>query len=67
MAKIDVAQELCKGCGFCVEYCPQKIVQLKKETNSKGYTYAYQTDGDKCTGCKICAVVCPEAAIEVYK
>ncbi len=67
MAKIAVAQELCKGCGYCIEFCPQKIVQIQKETNSKGYMFAHQTDENKCTGCKVCAVVCPEAAIEVFK
>jgi 2-oxoglutarate ferredoxin oxidoreductase subunit delta len=67
MPKINVDKELCKGCGYCIEYCPTKIVSLKNDTNSKGYMFAYQTDERKCTGCKVCAIVCPEAAVEVYK
>ncbi|MDR3590475.1 MAG: 4Fe-4S binding protein [Negativicutes bacterium] len=67
MSKIDVDKELCKGCGYCVHFCPRKIVGMKKETNAKGYSFAYQIEENKCTGCKICAIICPDAAIEVYK
>ena len=67
MAKVTVEGELCKGCGYCVNYCPQKILSLGKSTNAKGYNYTVQENADKCTACKICAVVCPEGAIEVYK
>jgi len=67
MPGISIEKELCKGCGYCILYCPQKIIEMGKNTNSKGYTHVFQTDGNRCTGCKICAIVCPDAAIEVYK
>jgi len=67
MSKISIETDLCKGCSYCIHYCPQKIIEKGKSTNTKGYIYVFQKEADKCTGCKICAIVCPDAAIEVYK
>lgn len=67
MAKIEVSAELCKSCRFCIAACPQKIIRVGGESNSKGYRYVEQFDAEKCTGCKLCAIVCPDSAIEVYK
>ena len=65
--RIVINTELCKGCGFCVEYCPKKILKIGKEINTIGYQYAVQVDGNQCTMCGICALMCPDAAINVYK
>ncbi len=27
----------CKGCGFCIDFCPPKILALSEEFNSHGY------------------------------
>lgn len=67
MPNIAIDKELCKGCGYCVHYCPSTVLGMGKEANAKGYMFACKTAEDKCTGCKICAAVCPDAAIEVYK
>jgi 2-oxoglutarate ferredoxin oxidoreductase subunit delta len=64
--KITIDEELCKSCGFCVEYCPQQVIGLADHYNTKGYYPAVLNSGD-CTGCGICALVCPEAAIEVWR
>ena len=39
MAKGQVAitVERCKGCGFCVEFCPTHVLALSSAFNSKGY------------------------------
>ncbi len=63
---IEIDQERCKGCLFCVEHCPKKAISLSSKLNMKGYFVAEFSD-DGCTGCAMCAVVCPEVAIEVYK
>ncbi|MDP2919486.1 MAG: 4Fe-4S binding protein [Dehalococcoidia bacterium] len=55
----------CKGCDFCVEFCPQHIIYQSLETNPKGYQVVRVTDMDQCTGCDNCARVCPEFAIWV--
>ena len=68
MAKITVNEELCKGCGMCVNACPKKILELSKDKiNAKGYHPASLTDESKCTGCTSCAIMCPDVAITVER
>ena len=40
MPQIHITPDLCKGCELCVHSCPQKILGMGKEINSKGYFYA---------------------------
>lgn len=61
--KIDL--EKCKACSLCIINCPQKILILSKELNSKGYTPVKCVNQEKCIGCSKCAIICPEAAIEI--
>ena len=64
---VEVAVEVCKGCGLCVTVCPVKCLDIKMDdTNSYGLHYAYQTT-DTCIACTNCAVMCPDAAITVYR
>lgn len=68
MAKIEVNEILCKGCGMCVNACPQKIIALNTDKiNDKGYHPAMLTDAEKCTGCTSCAIMCPDVAIIVSR
>ncbi|OQY31248.1 MAG: 4Fe-4S ferredoxin [Anaerolineaceae bacterium 4572_5.1] len=64
---IEVNDLHCKGCGLCVEACPQNVLQLNMEQlTPKGYHPAQMIE-ESCSGCGICAVVCPDAAITVYR
>ena len=37
MANVSFNEDLCKGCGLCVNACPKGILQLDKERlNAKG-------------------------------
>lgn len=66
--RIEIDRELCKGCEFCIEFCPRKIIKFGEELNLTGFCFAVCDDPEnKCNACKICAIVCPEAAIEVFK
>lgn len=68
MARIEVDENLCKGCEMCANACPKKLIELDKtKLNAKGYHPAKLTDGEKCTGCKACATMCPDVAITVYR
>ena len=68
MARIEIDEELCKGCGLCVSFCPRKIIALRQtQLNGKGFHPAGVDDMDRCTGCTICAAVCPDNVIEVYR
>ena len=58
---IDI--ERCKGCGFCVEFCPTHTLAQSHEINSKGYHPPKIADIDACTGCGLCGMYCPDFAI----
>ncbi|MCL2491189.1 MAG: ferredoxin family protein [Coriobacteriia bacterium] len=67
-AQIIVSETYCKGCGLCVEVCPQKIMKLDEDTlSAKGYHPAMCSDPDECTVCLSCATICPDVAITVVK
>ncbi len=61
---IDI--ERCKGCEVCVLSCPESVIALSKNVNSKGYHYLEKVN-DLCTGCTNCAIVCPDGVITVYR
>ena len=65
--KISIDKELCKGCKYCINFCPKGSIQLSIKLNTKGYSFAEHNEENNCTGCATCAVMCPEAAIEVYR
>ncbi len=66
-AVVVVREDECKGCGLCIEACPEGVLFEEKHLNHLGYhPTAYQGEG--CTGCSICFYQCPEpGAITVYK
>ena len=63
--RVHVTDERCKGCRFCIEFCPQHIIYESAETNSRGYSIVRMEDGGHCIGCEMCTMVCPEFAIHV--
>jgi len=64
--KVEISEKYCKGCGLCLAFCPQKILQLdKNKITANGYNPCVVTDADKCIGCCSCAKMCPDAAISV--
>jgi 2-oxoglutarate ferredoxin oxidoreductase subunit delta len=62
-AKVVVIPERCKGCGFCIEYCPRGVLRLSSEFNKKGYHPPEVVDASKCVNCHFCEVLCPDFAI----
>ena len=60
---INIIEERCKGCGFCVEFCPRAVFVVSKRTNSKGYHPPEITDSSQCADCGLCALLCPDFAI----
>lgn len=55
--------ERCKGCGFCVAFCPAGNLQLSKKFNRKGYHYPEVVAVPTCKGCDLCGTLCPDFAI----
>jgi 2-oxoglutarate ferredoxin oxidoreductase subunit delta len=60
---IAIDQERCKGCGFCVSFCPLGVLAMSAKFNAKGYHYPEVLDDSKCTGCGLCGMYCPDFAI----
>ncbi len=58
---------LCKGCGYCVKFCPKHILEMSKNRNQRGHFYPSMTDENACISCGFCATMCPEGAIELPK
>ena len=68
MAQITFKTDECKGCGLCVQACPQKIIKLSENTiNAKGFRPAALTKAEGCIGCAFCAIMCPDVVIKVEK
>jgi 2-oxoglutarate ferredoxin oxidoreductase subunit delta len=63
IGEIHIVRERCKGCGFCVTYCPKDVLELSKEYNPKGYHYVLVVNPDKCINCGLCEMLCPDFAI----
>ncbi len=60
---INILKERCKGCRFCIEYCPRNVLEESNEFNTKGYHPPRVKDADACVGCGLCEMLCPEFAI----
>lgn len=65
MPQIVVNPDLCKGCELCVHACPQKILAMGKQSNSKGFFYAELVEPKRCIGCRLCCIACPDVAIDM--
>ncbi|MBI2819610.1 MAG: 4Fe-4S dicluster domain-containing protein [Acidobacteria bacterium] len=58
---IDVKR--CKGCGFCIAFCPPGVLEFSEEFNAQGYHSPRLVDPEECTGCDLCGSYCPDFAI----
>jgi 2-oxoglutarate ferredoxin oxidoreductase subunit delta len=53
----------CKGCGFCIAFCPPHVLVFAEEFNPQGYHFPRLEDQENCTGCNLCGLYCPDFAI----
>lgn len=53
----------CKGCGFCLEFCPPKVLSFCSSYNDHGYHVPELSNEAGCTGCDLCGLYCPDFAI----
>ena len=61
--QIVIIEDRCKGCGFCVEYCPNDVLVISNKYNSKGYHPPELVYPDRCVDCGFCQMICPDFAI----
>jgi 2-oxoglutarate ferredoxin oxidoreductase subunit delta len=66
-AEIHIIKDQCKGCGFCIEYCPKKVLEESQEINARGVHPPKIVDESKCIICSFCSAVCPDFAIFVVE
>jgi 2-oxoglutarate ferredoxin oxidoreductase subunit delta len=64
---VSIVVERCKACGFCVEFCPTKVLALSSAFNSKGYHPPHVVEPEKCSGCDLCGMYCPDFAIHGWR
>ena len=58
-----VNEDLCRGCGICVEACPYKAIELK-EVDRFGHKLLVATVNEAlCKGCGSCSAACLNGAI----
>ena len=60
---VSINPERCKGCAYCVAFCPLGVLAMSRKFNSKGYHYPEVVNAEKCTGCGLCGMYCPDFAI----
>jgi 2-oxoglutarate ferredoxin oxidoreductase subunit delta len=65
VGELHVIADRCKGCGYCIEFCPNDVLVLSKRFNVKGYHPPEALPGKEaeCVNCSLCQVICPEFAI----
>jgi len=61
--RVSIIVERCKGCAYCVEFCPLGVLVMSPDFNSKGYHYPTVIHAEKCSGCDLCGMYCPDFAI----
>ncbi len=66
VGKITIKKDRCKGCEYCIIYCPKNCIELSDDLNAKGVRYAVYKNDD-CIACGMCARMCPDVCIEVYR
>ncbi len=60
---VYIIEDRCKGCGYCIEYCPKDILVFSRKFNKKGYHPPVASKGEECVNCHYCEIICPEFAI----
>jgi 2-oxoglutarate ferredoxin oxidoreductase subunit delta len=63
VGKVNIIAGRCKGCGYCIEFCPNEVLAASKEFNEKGYYPPEVIREGGCVNCNYCETICPEFAI----
>ena len=61
--EIIVIEDRCKGCSFCIEFCPRDVLEQETKLNIRGAYAPRVRDSALCVGCGVCEEICPDFAI----
>lgn len=64
---IFIIDDRCKGCSYCIEFCPMKVLDHSPKYNKRGVHPPYVKNKDACIGCGMCEEICPDLAIYLVK
>jgi 2-oxoglutarate ferredoxin oxidoreductase subunit delta len=65
--EVMIAEDLCKGCSICVDFCPRKALQQSKKLTRRGFYPPERVKEKECSGCRLCELTCPDLAIWVVE
>jgi 2-oxoglutarate ferredoxin oxidoreductase subunit delta len=60
---VHIVEERCKGCGYCIAFCPKGVLELSTRFNVKGYHPPVVGKPEECVNCHYCEIICPDFAI----
>jgi len=66
--RVIIDENRCKGCWYCIEYCPTKVLEVSEKLNEKGYhppKLVEEPPNKVCIACHLCELFCPDFAIIV--
>ena len=61
--ELCIIVDWCKGCGFCIEFCPRDVLATSEAFNRKGYHPPKVVQPESCKNCDLCEMICPDFAI----
>jgi len=65
VSEIYIVEDRCKGCGYCIEFCPRNVLEKSEKLNKRGVHPPKVKNPEDCVICCFCSSICPDFAIFV--